>query len=1066
MTTDLSRRRLLQAAAATAAAAAIELPASASASADAAASTDAASRTASLTFTAATNGSATLAPAGDVLVAEVQSVLWSIPRGGGEATALTAPDLEPTRPVFSPDGRTLAVCAYRDGGFHIWTLRPDGSGLRQLTDGPFDDRGPAWSPDGTRIAFASERGGDPTAAVAGSPYRIWTVDVGSGELTQLTGRPGQDGPLQGGAWEDFDPAWSPDGQRLYFARGIFNANSTGSLQVRTIAAVPADGSGAVVTEHTDDGPAAAKLMTPAVSPTGRLAYLRTTASPASSCTLVVDGSPVDVQQDVAPVPPRWTGPDELLINAGGQFRLLRPEAPGDATAIPFTATLTVDRPSYRIKRYDVDLTDGEHHDIRSVQQPALSPDGRQVAFLALNALWTAPVSGGAAPRKIVQAAPHRLLTAPAWTHDGRALLYAHDRDGLFAVYRHDLSTGLESLLATGGRMCPALSPDGERLATFDVSGNLLVTTLSTGAERTLVEPYGAGVPGAPSWSPDGRYLAFCDSNRLNWRFREGYNLISIVNTDTGAATLHPPAPQSSLSDRYASGPVWSPDGQWLAIVADSALWLLPVAADGTPTGEARQLTTEAADHPSWSGDSRTILYLSAGTLRTIAVDGGRPRTVPVSLGYRRPRAQDTVLHAGQLWDGTGDTVRDDVDILIRDGRVTAVEPHRAGRPAARRIDAADKTVIPGLWDCHTHFTTRYGGRQSALYLAYGITTAVSMGNFAYEQAGVRESIASGNLAGPRILSSGELLDGSRAYYTANRTHSTQEGLRRSLARGEALDWDFVKTYVRAPSWIMREAAAFARERLGVRSGGHLCVPGIHVGQDLTSHLQATQRLEFGHVTSATGRAYQDVVELYTAAGADFHMIATPFTSEPLVGEEPSLADDPRVTTLMPPWDIATVQELAAKPPTADQLGALDRETAVYRRILDAGGLVVLGTDQPVTVTGLQLHIALRALHRSGLSVADTLRLATVLPARVFGADDLGTLTEGKLADAVIVDGDPFTDFDTLVRTDSVLRGGVPFDQSDLIHAFDGEAAGTRLAARDQDHWQEVSRQLREGGCCG
>jgi len=158
--------------------------------------------------------------------------------------------------------------------------------------------------------------------------------------------------------------------------------------------------------------------------------------------------------------------------------------------------------------------------------------------------------------------------------------------------------------------------------------------------------------------------------------------------------------------------------------------------------------------------------------------------------------------------------------------------------------------------------------------------------------------------------------------------------------------------------------------------------------------------------------------------------------------------------------------LSAAAPLAQLPADLLPVVLVPRGELRAGGLVVLGTDQPVTVTGLHLHIALRALHRAGLSVADTLRLATVLPARVFGADDLGTLTEGKLADAVIVDGDPFTDFDTLVRTDSVLRGGVPFDQSDLIDAFDGEAAGARLAARDQDHWQQVSRQLRQGGCCG
>ena len=226
---------------------------------------------ATLSFTAATNGAASLAPSGDRLVAEIQNVLWSLPRAGGDAVALTPPDLEPTRPVHSPDGRRIAVCAYRGGGFHLWTLRADGSGLQQLTDGPWDDRGPAWSPDGTRIAFASERGGD---AVAGSPYRIWVLDVATKRLTRVTGLPGQDGPHQDGAWEDFDPCWSPDGSRIAFVRGRV---ADAALISRTVASVPADGGGAVRTEHTET--AAAQVMVPALSPDGRLAYLRTTDYP-------------------------------------------------------------------------------------------------------------------------------------------------------------------------------------------------------------------------------------------------------------------------------------------------------------------------------------------------------------------------------------------------------------------------------------------------------------------------------------------------------------------------------------------------------------------------------------------------------------------------------------------------------------------------------------------------------------------------------------------------------------------------------------------------------------------
>ncbi|MDT0309467.1 amidohydrolase family protein [Streptomyces sp. DSM 44917] len=1059
----VSRRRFLQgtagAGAAVAAVGAFDAPAAA-----------APARSVTYSFRAATNGAATLSPTGDRLVAEVQNILWSVPRDGGPAVALTPPDLEPSRPQFSPDGRLLAVCAYRGGGFHVWTLRPDGSGARQLTDGPWDDRGPAWSPDGRRIAFASERGGDP---VAGSPYRVWVVDVATGELTRLTGLTGQEGPHQGGAWEDFDPVWSPDGARVFFVRGALGP--AGTLQARTIASVPADGAGGpVVTEHAEPLETA-QLMAPALSPAGRLAHLRTTPAPAATCALVVDGAEVPVPGDVAPVPVRWVSEDTLLATVDGSFRLLRPSAPGeDGETIPFAADLPVRRPRYTVKRYDWGEGGGERP-VRGVHLPALSPDGRQVAFAALNALWVTPVSGGLAPRRVVRAEPTRYPLAPSWTPDGTGLVWADDQGGLLAVRRLDLDSGRESELAGGGRVFPALSPDGGRLAALDLSGNLVVRDLATGAERIAARPLGGGgLPGRPSWSPDGRYLALCDRNRLNQRFREGYNLIRVVDTGAGdASALHALAPHASLSDRYDSGPAWSPDGRWMAVIAESALWLLPVRPDGTPDGEPRRLTEEAADHPSWSGDSRTLLYLSAGRLRTVPVSGGRPRTVPLALGYRAPAAPDLVVRAGQLWDGTGESARQDVDVVVRAGRIAAVRAHRSGGAAvARRVDASDATVIPGLWDAHIHpWQSTYGGRQTALQLAYGITTSVSLGGFAYEQARVREAVTAGELAGPRLLATGELLDGSRVAYSMGRAHRTREGLRRSLDRAAALRWDFVKTYVRAPGWVMEQAAAFAHERLGVRAGSHLCTPGVQLGGDLTTHLQATQRLEFGHATSASGRAYQDLEEIYTRQGGAFTLIATPFTALPLLGADPSLAADPRVATLMPPWDTALVRAQSAAPPTSAQLATLEREMGIYRRVLAGGGTVALGTDQPLVPVGLHLHLGLRALHRyGGLSPAEALRTATVLPALAFGAaEDLGTVEAGKLADLTVVDGDPFTDFDALVRTRSVLRGGVPAEQADLVASFaaPSSTARTTAAARgDQDGtWAAVGAFLRTGGCC-
>ena len=174
--------------------------------------------------------------------------------------------------------------------------------------------------------------------------------------------------------------------------------------------------------------------------------------------------------------------------------------------------------------------------MRALHLPALSPTAA-ASPSPRSTRCGSRARRAAAPRKVLQVPHTRYVLGPTWTPDGTALVYADDRDGLFAVRRRDLASGEETVLAGGGRVFPALSPDGTRLACLDMSGNLVVRDLPDGAERVLAAPLGAGgLPGRPSWSPDGRYVALCDRNRLNQRFREGYNLIRVVDTSTGTAS--------------------------------------------------------------------------------------------------------------------------------------------------------------------------------------------------------------------------------------------------------------------------------------------------------------------------------------------------------------------------------------------------------------------------------------------------------------------------------------------------------------------------------------------------
>jgi Tol biopolymer transport system component/imidazolonepropionase-like amidohydrolase len=1009
-----------------------------------------------------TGGSVTADRAGRTVVAEVQGVLWRVPPGGGTAEPLTDWTLEATRPALSPDGERIAVCGYRGGTFHLWLLRTDGGEPRRLTDGPWDDRGAAWSPDGRRIAFSSERGGDP---VTGASFGLWVYDTADGRLRQVTG--GADA-----GFDDYDPVWWPDGDSLVCVRAAHLPG--GGDGGRALVRVPLAGGTAEVVRTVPEG----RLVGPSVSPDGRIACVHLSGAPAASplpparTLLTVDGETVTADEDLAAAPPCWLDEDRLLYVADGRIRIRTVGAPGAKHGtkpavrdLPFTARTTMPRPSWHPKSRNLEA--GSSFPVRGIHRPVLSPDGHTAAFVALDALWL--LRAGRAPRRVLRAAPGHYLQSPAWAPDGRTLLYCTDRDGLTAVHRVGLDGTGDTALTEGGRLYPALSPDGSRLACQDVTGNLLVRDLATGEERVVARPLAAdGPPGAPSWSPDGRYLAYCDRNRLNQRFREGYHLVRVVDTRTGTARSHLPAAHQSLSDRYAAGPVWSPDGRWMALVAESALWLLPVTADGIPAGSARRLTDEPADHPSWSGDARTLLYLSNGRLRllSLAADGspGRTRTLPLRLTAQRtvpPRAGKLRVHAGQLWDATGSAPRHDVDILVDGNRITAVEPHRRHRPAHRTLDLSDRTVLPGLFDSHTHpYTATYGARQALTALAYGITTTACMGGPLYETVRLRESADAGRAPGPRQLACAELLDGARTAYSMGRAHRTPEGVERTLRRAAALDVDFVKTYVRAPGEVMARAAE-AAHRLGVPSGSHLCSPGRAAGQDLTTHLQATQRLPHGHATTPLGHLHQDLLAQY--GDGDFRMIITPFGAQYLLGADPALADDPRVSALMPPWDVAAVRERAGTAPTAPQLRALATETADYRRLADRGAILALGTDSPLVPVGLSLHLGLRALHAHGFTAAEALHLATSVPSRLFGLDgELGTVQEGRIADLTVVRGDPFTDFATLVDTPLVLRDGVPYRQSDLTATF---ADGPTPAPPEGTDWRTVGRALRAGHCC-
>ena len=968
-----------------------------------------------VTVTEATSMSLTLSPDHKTVVADVQGSLWAIPMSGGKGKRLTDPLLEPARPHYSPTGSVIAFEAYQGGTFHIWTMKPDGTALRQITDGHGDDREPSMSPDGTKIAFASDR------AFKGS-YDIWVVELATGKLT----------PWTSGAADEYEPAWSPDGTEIAFASGA-GANAT------TIQAVKADGS--VRTLMTAS--AGAHVNSPSWSPDGKqIAY---TQFAAGKSELMVSGKRVGSFNDVFPFPAAWVAADRLLYAADGKIRVS--SMGGETKEVPFEVQFTLDRPAYARKKFDLDSA--ASRPVKGIVSPSLSPDGKRVLFEAMNQLWVMDIGGK--PKQLTNDKYYK--EDPAWSPDGKRIAYSSDKAGTEDIYVLDLATTQEKRVtsaADSAEVSVAWSPNGKMLAFQDQAGATYTLEIETGKKRLLIPAQFA--PSKPSWSAGGQSVSISALKPYTRRFREGTSQILTADVASGKLTYTEPAPFKSLSTRGEDGPIYSPDGSSVAFVMDSVLWVRPVDANGIPAGPAKQINHEVTDAPTWSGDSRTLLYLSNGKLRLIGADGSSPRTVPMDMSWHYEAAPErTVIYAGRLWDGRGAEVKTNVDITIENHRIRSIEPHRdAARAGAKFVDASNLTVIPGLWESHTHEYISgkfYGDRLGRLWLAYGVTELQSQGDPVYRAVETREAFGSGDRVGPRFFATGEAIDGERVYYNFMRPTMSDGQLELELSRAQALEYDNLKTYVRLPHAMQQKAMKFAHEKMGVWVASHYMLPGIAYGMDGMTHISATSRFGYAYTRSAGGVTYNDMISLFTAAG--MWDISTPFMSFPLYADDPKMVDDARLAALNTPWDemvlrakrdIAMGQKPEHAPEGLRLLGSdnavtiesLKKEEGTVKALLSAGGVVLAGTDSPLDSVATALHLNLRAQVKYGVAPWRALQTATLLPAKMFGvAKDLGTLEAGKLADLVLVAGDPTTDIGAIRRIRTTIKDGKLYDAAAL-----------------------------------
>ncbi|WP_091743057.1 amidohydrolase family protein [Phenylobacterium immobile] len=942
-----------------------------------------------------------IAPSPDerTIVFDLYGILWTLPISGGVARRLTDEFADAALPEWTPDGKTIVFQSYRSGNFHIWRMNPDGSGIAQLTTGAFDCREPRVSPDGSKVAFSSDRSGS---------YAIHVLDLSTGAVS----------PWSNGKGQACQPAWSPDGARIVYAVD------------RTRIEVCAKGQPPTVLANLADNPDfmnATLAQSPCFDPKGGLVFH------------VVENGKTEYRgsdgalfagEDLFPFQPRWLKSGDMLYTADGQIRR---RAGGKVTKIPFAAQNPVTRPSYPKARKDFDSATPKP--VIGIGSPALSPDGRQIAFRSLNALYLLPVGGRA--KAIVD--DGFWVCDPAWSPDGQTLAYSTDRGGKLDIWLRDLATGAERQLTHGAdaALSAAWSKDGAQIAFLDQQGGLFRVDVATGATTRVFQSLWE--PGKPSWSADGKTIAYAAFKPYSARFREGLSEILTVDVATGVATYQPVFPDRSLGTRGDDGPVWTVDGTKMVFVFASRLHVVAVDATGKFMGAPVAINNEVSDAPTFSADGKQVLYLSAGKLRLIPTTGGAPRTVAHGLTWANVRPKGRlVLRAGGLWEGLGPDVKRNVDVIVEGARIAEIVPAGSVKVAdAKLIDAADATVIPGMVEIHAHRQMAgyaYGDRDGRLWLSLGVTTTRSPGSPAYHMVEDREALDSGRRVGPRYWSTGEAIDGNRIFYNFMRPVSEPGQMALELERAAALSYDLMKSYVRLPLAAQKELIDWAHAH-GLPVTGHYHYPAMSFGQDGMEHIGATSRLGYSRTVTATGHSYQDVAAVFVQSGA--RRTPTLFQSSAMYGEDRSLVDDARIKALYPPWEYARLSaraEALAKSDNSVTMAFLERNVQHLMAILRNGGRVTAGTDSPIDFNAISHHMNLRAMVRYGMTPYEALLTATRFSGEFLDAP-LGVIAPGMLADLVVCNADPLVDIAAAADVRMVVKNGEALDMPAILGPF-------------------------------
>jgi imidazolonepropionase-like amidohydrolase len=372
-------------------------------------------------------------------------------------------------------------------------------------------------------------------------------------------------------------------------------------------------------------------------------------------------------------------------------------------------------------------------------------------------------------------------------------------------------------------------------------------------------------------------------------------------------------------------------------------------------------------------------------------------------------------------------------VVVRDGTIDDVG---AGLPVpvgARKVMAPGRWLIPGLSDMHVH---NWYEEEHVLFLANGVTRIRNMWGTP-QHLRWRKEIESGARVGPRLFTTGTIVDGPKPIWEKSTPLASPDEARKVVAEQKAKGYPAIKVYSRLPRDVYRALVAAAREA-GLRVVGHVpqqvgLVEALRQNQDCIEHLDGYVMWPF-----VFGRSTERAIDL-TARGTTWNC-PTLVVYQKIVGprEAERLRARPEMQ-FVPPRLRATWnpgKDFRTKDLTDQQLEVLRRGDRTRLRVAkllhDATGRILCGTDcgNPFVVAGWSVHEELANLVAAGLTPYEALATATTAPAR-FLKDGTGTIAKGERADLVLLRADPLENIGNTRRIAGVLRGGRWFPRAEL-----------------------------------